>query len=225
MYTYIPTEPALVEFSSYLRAEDGSTFNHYRSDLLIAALEIVFRNNIFTFGDTFWQQVSGTGMGVSPAPPWATIFFALCEHTLVPRWSKYVSFYRRFIDDIFCVWLCDPDPDENARQWNAFKAELQLWHGLTCWECTEPSDSCNFMDTIISIENNRIVTCVYEKDLNLYLYLPPNSAHSKGVGTGLVFGQVLCYRRLSIFKKQTQIPYHSKCLNPWYEPTEESRGS
>jgi hypothetical protein len=31
MYTYIPTEPALVEFSSYLQAEDGSTFNHYRS--------------------------------------------------------------------------------------------------------------------------------------------------------------------------------------------------
>jgi hypothetical protein len=39
MYTYIPTEPALVEFSSYLRAEP--TFNHYRSDSLIAALEIV----------------------------------------------------------------------------------------------------------------------------------------------------------------------------------------
>ena len=140
MYTYIPTEPAIVEFSSYLRAEEGSTFNHYRSDSLIAALEIVFRNNIFAFGDTFWQQVAGTGMGVSPAPPWETIFFALYEHTLVPRWSKYVSYYRRFIDDIFCVWFCDPDPDENARQWNAFKAELQLWHGLT-WKCTEPSDS------------------------------------------------------------------------------------
>jgi len=41
---------------------------------------------------------------------------------------------------------------------------------------------------------------VYLKDLNLYLYLPPNSAHSKGVSTGLVFGQVLCYRRLSTFK-------------------------
>ena len=199
MYTYIPTEPALAEFSSYLRAEEGSSFNHYRSDSLIAALEIVFRNNIFAFGDTFWQQVSGTGMGVSPAPPWATIFFALYERTLVPRWAKYVYFYRRFIDDIFCVWLCDTDPDENAKQWSAFQAELQLWHGLT-WNCTDPSDSCIFMDMVISIENNRLVTRVYEKDLNLYLYLPPNSTHSKGVGTGLIFGQVLRYRRLSTYQ-------------------------
>ena len=93
MYTNIKTEPALAELSSYLRAEEGSTFRHYCSDSLIAALEIVFRNNIFAFGNTYWQQVSGTGMGVSPAPPWATIFFALYERTLVHRWSKYVSFY------------------------------------------------------------------------------------------------------------------------------------
>jgi hypothetical protein len=32
-------------------------------------LEIVFRNNIFRFGDTNWWQISGTGMGIySPAP-------------------------------------------------------------------------------------------------------------------------------------------------------------
>lgn len=199
MYTYIKTEPALIEFNSYLRAEEGSTFSHYSSDSLMAALKIVFRNNIFKFGDTYWQQVSGTGMGVSPAPPWATIFFALYERTLVPRWAKYISFYRRFIDDIFGIWICDPDPEENLRQWTAFKAELQLWHGLT-WTCTEPSTSCVFMDMEISIEGSRLVTRVYEKDLNLYLYLPPNSAHSKGVGTGLVFGQVLRYRRLSTYQ-------------------------
>jgi hypothetical protein len=56
------------------------------------------------------------------------------------------------------------------------------------------------MDMEISIEGSRLITRVYEKDLNLYLYLPPNSAHSKGVGTGLVFGQVLRYRRLSTYQ-------------------------
>eukprot|EP00804_Cyclotella_cryptica_P011556 CCRYP_012082-RB/>CCRYP_012082-RB protein AED:0.24 eAED:0.19 QI:0/-1/0/1/-1/0/1/0/177 len=33
--------------------------------------------------------------------------------------------------------------------------------------------------------------------MNLYLYLPPTSSHPKGIGTGLIFGQVLRYRRLS----------------------------
>jgi hypothetical protein len=71
------------------------------------------------------------------------------------------------------------------------------------------------MDMIISIENNRIVTRVYEKDLNLYLYLPPNSAHSKGVGTGLVFGRVLHYYRLSTYKTDTDAKikeFHQRLL-------------
>eukprot|EP00804_Cyclotella_cryptica_P010743 CCRYP_005522-RA/>CCRYP_005522-RA protein AED:0.39 eAED:0.63 QI:0/-1/0/1/-1/0/1/0/124 len=33
--------------------------------------------------------------------------------------------------------------------------------------------------------------------MNLYLYLPPTSSHPKGIGTGLIFGQVLRYRCLS----------------------------
>ena len=56
---------------------------------------------------------------------------------------------------------------------------------------------------------------MYEKDLNLYLYLPPNSAHSKGVGTGLVFGRVLHYYRLSTYKIDTDAKikeFHQRLL-------------
>ena len=52
------------------------------------------------------------------------------------------------------------------------------------------------MDLTISIVNNRIHTTLYEKELNLYLYIPPHSSHPKGVFTGLIFGQVLRIRRL-----------------------------
>jgi hypothetical protein len=50
-------------------------------DALISALEIVFRNNYFAVGNTYWKQKSGTGMGMPPAPPtWATIFLALLKN-------------------------------------------------------------------------------------------------------------------------------------------------
>ena len=52
------------------------------------------------------------------------------------------------------------------------------------------------MDLTISISGGRIVTSIYEKPMNLYLYIPPHSAHSSGVSTGLVFGHVLKYRHL-----------------------------
>ena len=77
MYTNIKTPPALREISDYLRQEEGVSFHHYRSQTLIDALHIVFKHNYLKFGDTYWRQRSGTGMGISPAPPWATIFFGL----------------------------------------------------------------------------------------------------------------------------------------------------
>jgi hypothetical protein len=50
-------------------------------DALISALVIVFRNNYFAVGNTYWKQKSGTGMGKPPAPPWATIFLALLKNS------------------------------------------------------------------------------------------------------------------------------------------------
>ena len=92
MYTNIDTEPALLEISKYLRDSWPGNFSHYNPSTLIEALEIVFQNNLFKFGDTFWRQISGTGMGISPAPPWATIFFALHEQELLRKYSQHLLF-------------------------------------------------------------------------------------------------------------------------------------
>jgi hypothetical protein len=58
------------------------------------------------------------------------------------------------------------------------------------------------MDLTISIvDDGKLETTLFEKPMNLYLYIPPHSSHSRGVFTGLVFGQVLRIRRLC--SKQT----------------------
>jgi hypothetical protein len=79
MYPNIPTEPALAEISQYLRDQAGVKFFHYDPDALIEALEIVFCNNVVKFGDLYRNQISGTGMGKPPAPPWANTFMAIKE--------------------------------------------------------------------------------------------------------------------------------------------------
>eukprot|EP00804_Cyclotella_cryptica_P001870 CCRYP_019354-RB/>CCRYP_019354-RB protein AED:0.41 eAED:0.41 QI:0/-1/0/1/-1/0/1/0/105 len=68
MYTNIRTGPALTHISHLLRQEAGRTFHHYDTQALIEAIELVFTNNILQFGDTYWQQISGTGMGIAPPP-------------------------------------------------------------------------------------------------------------------------------------------------------------
>ena len=134
-------------------------------------------------------------MGISPAPPWATIFFGLYENVLLPKWAERVSFYKRFIDDVLGVWLCHPCPSQDRLLWNDFCNDMQQWHGLV-WDCEAPSTSVDFMDLSISIVGNRVKTTIYEKPQNLYLYLPSHSSHPPGQGTGMVLGQLLRFRRL-----------------------------
>ena len=67
---------------------------------------------------------------------------------------------------------------------------MQDYYGLE-WIFDEISKKVNYMDMIISIRKDRIVTSLYEKSMNLYLYIPPHSSHPPGVLPGLVSGNIL----------------------------------
>eukprot|EP00956_Cyclotella_meneghiniana_P035160 scaffold112213_cov44-Cyclotella_meneghiniana.AAC.1 len=77
MYTNIKTDPALSSITHHIRNKVRMSEN--KKEALIEAMNIVFRTNLFKFGDTYWLQKSGTAMGTPPAPPYATIFYALHE--------------------------------------------------------------------------------------------------------------------------------------------------
>eukprot|EP00804_Cyclotella_cryptica_P016352 CCRYP_009921-RC/>CCRYP_009921-RC protein AED:0.24 eAED:0.24 QI:0/-1/0/1/-1/0/1/0/295 len=195
MYTNIRTGPALAHISHLLRQEARRTFHHYDTQALIKAIELVFTNNILQFGDTYWQQISGTGMGIAPAPPWATIYYAIHENRIIPRWTSNVLLYRRFIDDIIGNWVCDTCPEHNNTLWAQFKADMQQWHGLE-WEFSELSQSCNYMDLNLTISGRTIQSTLFEKAQNLYLFLPSHSSHPRGPLQSLIFGNILQIHRL-----------------------------
>eukprot|EP00804_Cyclotella_cryptica_P007613 CCRYP_010664-RA/>CCRYP_010664-RA protein AED:0.41 eAED:0.41 QI:0/0/0/1/0/0/2/0/131 len=77
-----------------------SAFQHYDVQALIEALEIVFQNNILQLEDTYWRQISGTGMGIAQAPPWATIYYTIHKNRVLPKWRSNVLFYCQFIDNV-----------------------------------------------------------------------------------------------------------------------------
>jgi len=189
MYPNIDTNAALEVIPEYLEAHENEF--EYNAEALIAALHIVFRNNLFKCGNLYISQKSGTAMGKRPAPPWATIYFAIHENKFVPMFESVLFFYRRYIDDVFAIWLAHPDPAENARLWQEFKSVLNDFHGLK-WKIEPLSKSgVAFMDMSLSIVNGKIHSTLYEKPMALHLYIPPSSAHPPGVLAGLVMGNVL----------------------------------
>ena len=188
MYTSIPTAQALREIARYLRS-NRRLFPLVPINALMDALTIVMKNNVVQFGDTHWLQLSGAAMGTPPAPPYATLFYAIFEDTILEEFGANLFFFRRFIDDIIGIWIPTQPSSDDTLTWNHFTARLSEFHGLT-WETEPRSLSTIFMDLTITIHDSQIATSLYSKPLNLYLYLPPQSSHPPGVLSGLISGMI-----------------------------------
>ena len=143
--------------------------------------------NIFTFGDLTLKQLNGTAMGTPPAPPYATIYYGIHAEKFLPHHSQQVIYYRRFINDVICIWCLNKSPQLDAVEWIEFKQKMNSFPGLT-WEFSEQSKPVDFMDMTITINNsNMIETTLFEKRLDLHLYIPPHSAHPPGLLPGIVY--------------------------------------
>ena len=128
MYTNIKTGPALHCIGQFtLENKKQLTVPN---TVLMDALRLIMTNNVFQFGDTYWLQKVGTAMGAPPAPPWATIFFGIHEETVLAQFGDKLQLYSRFIDDVLGIWLVDPDPSKDHRQWTSFVALMQDYYGM-----------------------------------------------------------------------------------------------
>jgi hypothetical protein len=187
MYTNIDTDHALAVIATFLRTSPRCAGVPHAA--IIHGLEILMRNNIFQFGDTFWHQKQGTAMGTPPAPPYATLYFAIHELNFVPRHDSSLLDYSRYIDDVLGVWFHHPDPETDRQNFLALQDSMNGF-GKLKWEFTPLGKTVHFMDLVLRVTPRGIETSIYEKPLNLYLYIPPHSAHAPGILTGLVFGMM-----------------------------------
>ena len=126
-------------------------------------------------------------MGTPPAPPYATIYYGIHEEKFLPHHSRWVIYYRRFIDDVIGIWCPNKTPQLDAVEWHEVKQKMNSFPGLT-WEYSERSKMVDFMDMTITINNsNMIETTLFEKRLKLHLYITPHSAHPPGLLPGIVY--------------------------------------
>jgi peptide-methionine (R)-S-oxide reductase len=60
--------------------------------------------------------------------------------------------------------------------------------GKLTWDFTPIKKEVAFMDLTLRVTPQGIQSRLFEKPLNLYLYIPPHLAHAPGFLKGLVFG-------------------------------------
>jgi hypothetical protein len=195
MYINIKTDHALEVIATYLRSNP----EYYNADAsTINGLAIVTRHCLFKFRDTYWHQIGGTAMGAPPAPSYATsLYYGIHEiNTLLPVFGPNLALYVRYIDDGFGIWTCHDDVTTNDALWQDFQDSTKF--GKLRWTFSDRQQSVPFLDIHITLQpNGRLRTKLYEKELHLYLYLSPHSAHPPGLLKGLIAGMIYRILRLT----------------------------
>ncbi len=129
-------------------------------------------------------------MGMSPAPTIANLYVAIYEESNVLKFLPLpVLYLRRFINDGVKIWLHNPHPTIDDRNWKEFQDCLNA-SGLS-WIFSDRSKEVVFMDLSLKIEGRQIKSSLYAKPMALHLYLPPHSCHAPGILSGLISGNVL----------------------------------
>jgi hypothetical protein len=191
MYTSIDTHTGVSSIRDFLDSNKEQIPESFPTTLFLQILETVMNNDIFSFADTFWHQLSGTAMGTPTACAYATITYGHFENTqILPRFHNQLLYYKRYIDDIFGIWA--PPANNPSDSWLQFKQLLNSWGNLK-WKIEEPSSQTVFLDLTINLHNGKITTSTFQKQMNLYLYIPPLSAHPPSCLKGLIAGEMRRY--------------------------------
>jgi hypothetical protein len=196
MYTNIDTDHALAVISRFLYQQPLLITQHERC-AVIEGLSIIMKNNLFQFGDTYWLQINGTAMGVSPSCVYATLYFAIHEAAIQQNYSEII-FYKRYIDDVIGIWI--PNHIEDTTRWQSFKESMDRF-GKLRWEFSDRQSTVNFLDLTLTINSEGYISSkIYEKIENLYLYLPAASSHPFSNLKSLIHGMV--YRTIRLTSKR-----------------------
>jgi hypothetical protein len=192
MYSNIDTDHGITILTRWLKDYRHELPTSMPTDFILASLTEIMKNNIFQFGDTCWRQKRGCAMGTSSAVNYACLYVGLLEvKRLLPRYRKQLLFFKRFIDDGIGVWL---DTRDDPLAWRSFFRCLNNWGSLK-WTCDGHVSDLVFLDLTISITPDRQIHFrSYQKPMNLYLYLPPGSAHPKNMLYSLIYGRLRAYR-------------------------------
>jgi hypothetical protein len=196
LYPNIPITEGLIFFKRsliYHKQRHLLEFSNLSIDLICDLMNWVLNNNYFTFGPLCFKQRYGTAMGTPAAVVFACLFLDEVEREVLQRLSFRPIFFKRYIDDIFGIFA---NRDNALTYIQTFNSILKTIH---CSSYTIDDKEGVFLDLTIFKGTRfhamqRFDIKVFQKPQNKYLYLPPNSFHSKSVYTAFISAELDRYR-------------------------------
>ena len=155
----------------------------------------------FTFESRTFVQTDGVAMGSLLGPVLVDIFMIELENSLLPKLTKYITFWKRYVDDTIC-FVKISTTEFIISVLNSFDKNIQF----TFEE--ENDETIPFLVILISRKRNDITKRVYQKSTCNDTYLNWNAiAPAKWKrGTLKTLVERACYLfNRSTFKKRIKI--------------------
>jgi len=94
MYTNIDVDTGLLAFQTLFSTYKDLIPPTLPTEMFLYTLETVMKNNVFTFGDTFWLQLKGIAMGTPAAPLYSITTFGMHENRhIFNQFQRNIFFY------------------------------------------------------------------------------------------------------------------------------------
>jgi hypothetical protein len=194
LYPSIPTSELKTRLAKYYVPHPD--YRKLSFDHLKSLLDKLFMISFSIFNDTLYKQNKGLTMGTSCAPQLANFFLLSLELPLITSYTGLVSLFRRFLDDVFFVFV------GTRQQLAIFLSHYEKLHPDIKITWVISTTSIPYMDIEIykgkDFKTTRILsTRIYQKPLNKFLYIPPFSFHNKHIFKAFIKGELIRYVRFS----------------------------
>ena len=213
LYTNICKEDAVLAMAEALHLRPDKTVPN---SFLLELLNLVFTCNFFEFDRNLYRQTIGTAMGTSSAVNSSSITMGML---IDPKLRKLATDLHpgidpirrmgRFLDDIITVWLGSYEQLElYLSKLNTLHPTIKFTYSYTCpFPCSISRDiphdcfchttrSIPFLDTLVEIIDEKIITDLYDKPTNTHQYLTNESCHPPHVLENIPYS--FCYRLVRI---------------------------
>ena len=180
LYTNIPHDLGLSAIRHWVEKERCMIAGRCRTDFIIEALTLILEENTFNFDGDTYRQIKGTAMGTKVAPSYANLVMAYLEEKMYDEvgnrfdqmFKEYiVQKWKRYLDDCFIFWTKSQNDLED------FHSILNSLHPSIKFTTETSKHELPFLDILIKLSNNKIVTDIYYKKTDTHQYLNFQSCH------------------------------------------------
>ena len=163
-------------------------------------IQLILQSNTMKFMNKFYHQIKGTAMGTPMAVNYANLFMAKFEEDMLDDYQQIHGTqpltWLRYIDDVFFIWHGD---EESLQHFIEFVKSYSLRNNMKStieFKDLYSSSSVSFLDTVVSVEGNRLTTNLFCKPTAAHDYLQRSSYHPQHLLKAIPKGQFMRIRRI-----------------------------